>query len=633
MKIPALFSAAAALAAIAPLGAAPVIGFDTRTLSTEFHAEGAAVGDFDRDGAKDVVSGPYIYFGPDFKRSVAIYEPTRFDVRAYSKNFLCYVGELNGDGYDDVVVMGFPGDEGYWFENPKNGTANWKRHVVFKGLDNESPTFADITGDGKPEIVCSYKEQWGYAEPNWSDPTQEWRFTPVSAVIPGMGRFTHGLGLGDVNGDGRMDLLSKDGWLEQPADRRTQPVWKVHPFKFGTGGSQMFAYDFDGDGDNDVLTSLAAHGFGLSWFENTDGKGDAFTEHLIIGEDADTSPTKVAFSQHHSVDMADFDGDGVLDFVTGKRWFAHNGGDPGGMDPGVTYVFRTVRQGGPGKVAFEPVFIHDDSGVGTQVMATDVNGDKLPDVVVGNKKGTFVHLQTRPTADGDGLVPLFDGKTLAGWEGDAKFWRVADGGVVTAESTKDNPLDHNTFLLWRAGRLADFELRLSFRLTGVPDANSGIQFRCQDLGNFKVKGYQADINAAGDYAGVLWDEEGRGLLGPHGVRAVHDKAGNKTETRFADAAAVKAAYKPGDWNDYTIVASGEHITLRLNGVVTTQVIDRTYTARKPDGAPVDDKQPKEERELYGHLALQLHAGGATKVEFKNVRLRALPGAVQPIAQN
>ena len=95
------------------------IVFETLTLSTEFHAEGAAIGDFDRDGANDVVSGPFIYFGPDFKSSTKIYDAPRFDVRSYSKNFLCYVHDISGDGFDDVVVMGFPGEEGYWFENPK----------------------------------------------------------------------------------------------------------------------------------------------------------------------------------------------------------------------------------------------------------------------------------------------------------------------------------------------------------------------------------------------------------------------------------------------------------------------------------------------------------------------------------
>ncbi|MGI8603556.1 MAG: family 16 glycoside hydrolase [Verrucomicrobiales bacterium] len=610
------------------------IVFETLTLSRDFHSEGAAVGDFNKDGIKDVVSGPFIYLGPGFKETVQIYQSQKIDVRSYSKNFLCYVHDLNSDGYDDVIVMGFPGEEGYWFENPQGrfkpgAEGAWKKWVVFQGLDNESPTFRDLTGDGKPEIVCSFREQFGYAEPAWNDPTQPWAFTALSPPIPGMGRFTHGLGIGDVNKDGRQDLLWKDGWWEHPADKRTQPMWPRHDFKFGGGGAQMFASDFDGDGDNDVLTSLAAHAYGLSWFENLDGKGTQFKEHLIVGDKAETSPTRVAFSQHHSIDVADFDGDGVSDFVTGKRWFAHNGGDPGGMDPGVIYWFRTVRKGGAGKVDFEPHFIHDDSGVGTEVMAADMNADNRPDIVVGSKKGTFVHLQRRVPVDVDGFRSLFDGPSLAGWEGDPKYWRVENGTIV-GESTRERPLAHNTFLLWRGGRLADFKLRLKFRLTGVLDANSGVQFRCQDEGNFDVKGYQADIDNAGGYVGVLWDEDGRGPLGPRGLCLEYARDGTKTrEEKIADSAAISKAYKPGEWNEYTITAAGEHIVLKLNGIATTKVVDRAYIDREPNGNPKPN-QPKEERELYGHLALQLHSGGPTKIEWKDIRLKELPGAVEPV---
>jgi hypothetical protein len=609
----------------------PLITFETRVLSTEFHSEGAAAGDFNKDGVRDVVSGPNIFFGPDFKKGTKIYEAPRFDVRTYSRNFIAYVYDVTGDGWDDVKVLGFPGEEAYWFENPQGAEGLWKRHVALNGVDNESPTFVDVNGDKKPEIVCSVGERFGFAEPQWEDPAETWRFTPVSAVIPGMGRFTHGLGLGDVNNDGRVDLMWKSGWMEQPADLRKQPEWTSHEAPFGTGGAQMYAYDFDGDGDSDVLTSMAAHGFGFSWFENLDGGGKQWKEHLIIGDEADTSPSRVAFSQHHALDVADFDGDGVLDFVTGKRWFAHNGSDAGGMDPAVLYWFRTVRGGGAGKVTFEPHFIDDDSGVGTQVMATDVNADGHMDVVVGNKKGTFVHLQQRPAAAADGSLVLHQGDSLDGWTGDRAFWR-AENGVIIGESTAERPLTQNSFLTWGGGKLADFELRLKFRLTGGADANAGIQFRSQSIDNgHGIKGYQADIDNSGNYAGVLWDEHGRGLLGAHGVKVVHDRSGRlKAETRFEEAEKVKMAFQSGGWNEYVITAAGEHITLSLNGVTTTKVIDRTYIDRKPDGAPVNDQQPKEERELHGLLALQLHSGGPTKIEYKDIRLTALPGAVRPV---
>lgn len=466
--------------------------FQRIELSDQFWCEGANAADFNNDGHSDLVAGPWWWEGPDFKKSHEIYAPTAtFKLplgdlttvtvpgyegglghkNTYSDNFFAFPQDFNGDGWMDVLFIGFPGQITSWYENPKGGDGHWTRHAVFMKTDNESPDFQDITGDGKPELICITEGAYGYAAVDWSDPSKPWTWHAISPK-KGYGNFTHGMGVGDVNGDGRKDLLEKEGWWEQPEDSGGQ--WIQHPFDFaGPGGAQMYAYDVNGDGLNDVITSLAAHAFGLAWYEQTKGPdGISFRQHVIMSPDKGKNRYGVKFSEPHAIDLVDMDGDGLKDIVTGKRFWSHGRmGDPDRNDEAVAYWFQLTRSA-DGKVDWVPHLMDNQSGVGTQVVAKDINGDKLPDVLVGNKKGIFILLhgvkkvsdaeyaaaQPKPLPDappaqnfpalGEGGKPLnfdFESGDLTNWtaQGDAFASAPLKGDAVNARR-KDMTSGHHS---------------------------------------------------------------------------------------------------------------------------------------------------------------------------------------------
>ncbi|HYD85735.1 MAG TPA: hypothetical protein VEA63_16825, partial [Opitutus sp.] len=326
------------LAANAHAGVAPYRKID---LNQDFFAEGATFGDLNRDGKADAIAGPFWYEGPDFTRRHELYTPPApFDPLGYSNNFSAFVRDFNADTWPDVLLIGFPGKDASWLENPGAKGGAWRRHHVYEPVDNESPTFGDLLGDGRPVLICMSLGRIGYATPDAQDPTKPWTFHPASP--PGSWHhFTHGLGFGDVNADGRADLLEKDGWWEQPASLDGNPFWKHHRFTFGSG-AHIHVTDVNGDQLPDVITSLNAHGYGLAWFEQTrtaDGAID-FRRHDILSSEAEPKINGVQFSQLHAVTLADIDGDGLDDIVTGKRWWAHGPSkDPEPNAAPVIYAF------------------------------------------------------------------------------------------------------------------------------------------------------------------------------------------------------------------------------------------------------------------------------------------------------
>jgi hypothetical protein len=405
----------ALLATCASVAAAEV-SFTKQTITKDFVAEGCAVADFNHDGHLDVAAGRFIWLGPDFKEKIA-YTPERQNAAGpsktpynaatgYSDYFIQFAYDFNGDGWPDILVYGLPGEPAYVFVNPAGKGGDWERHTLFDVADGESPGLVDVTGDGKPELLCHTSDlvkkggksggQFGFAEIDWKDPLGKARFHAITAKSPAndqkVFKYTHGYGAGDVNGDGRIDILEKDGWYEQPKDPASGEPWKFHPVKFaGHGGAQMYVYDVNGDGRPDVITSENAHGYGLSWFEqNADG---TFTQHKLLGDAKADAPLGVNFSQIHAIELVDVNGDGLKDIVCGKRRWAH--GPKGDVDPNddpVLYWFELKRDG-KGGAAYVPHLIDADSGVGTQFWTGDLNKDGKTDVVVANKHGVFVFTQ------------------------------------------------------------------------------------------------------------------------------------------------------------------------------------------------------------------------------------------------
>jgi uncharacterized protein (TIGR03067 family) len=215
-----------------------------------------------------------------------------------------------------------------------------------------------------------------------------------------------------------------------------------------------------------------------------------------------------------------------------------------------------------------------------------------------------------------GFKPLFNGRDLAGWSGRPQHWSVEEG-AITGRTTKDHPAQGNNFLIWTNGTVGDFELRLSYKI--VPNntngfANSGIQYRSKDFGNFVVGGYQADFEAGQTFSGILYEEKMDAILAQRGQKTVVKTVEGKTKVEVVGSLGksedIQAKIKDKDWNDYLVIAKGNHLQHFINGVPTVDVTDER----------TGGKGAKE-----GLLALQLHAGEPMTVQFKNIRIKTLSG--------
>lgn len=356
--------------------------FKKYTLSTKFKSEGVATADVNKDGKMDVIAGPEWFEAPTWKIH-NIYESKVYDpAKEYCTSFLNITLDVNFDSWEDLIVVGFPGEPGYWYENPKNKEGYWRKHAFLPevGIGNESPAFVDMDGDGRIDILCTDSKAnqlvWLQAPVNKNETT--WHRYPISKTDPVHKKFSHGIGSGDLNKDGNKDIFTKIGWWEAPPDPK-QPDWKFHPGAISEECSQMHAFDVNSDGLMDVI-SASAHKQGIWWQQQSkDANGNiTFT----------TQEISKLFTQSHASVLTDVDNDGYPDLISGKRFFAHNDSnvDPGTHDPAVLYWFKYT----PGKTPyFIPNLVDDSSGAGLNIVATDLNKDKRTDIIIANKKGVF----------------------------------------------------------------------------------------------------------------------------------------------------------------------------------------------------------------------------------------------------
>ena len=376
-------STATAIICLVPsfASAANPIGFERIEIDLHFRSEGVATADVNKDGKQDVVVGDYWYENPGWTAH-EIRKPRKLNRGGYTEAFAVYAKDFNRDGWTDILVIPFHGKDAKWYENPKNKPGHWMERIAFKGTGNETRLYVDLFGDEQPVFLMGVAGHMSWVGVP-ADPTGPWAVHKIDPGKHAAGIYYHGLGVGDINGDKRKDIITPQGWWEQPGDgRKHEGAWAFHKTKLGPSCADMHVADLDGDGRNDVI-STSAHAHGIWWLRQVgDKKEPTFEQHTL----------DKSIKETHSANFVDINGDGRLDLVTGWRFFAHGFRAALAGKPSELAWFDIVTQEGqPPKLTKHTVDMR--SGVGAQFETKDFDGDGRIDIIVSNRKGVFIFKQ------------------------------------------------------------------------------------------------------------------------------------------------------------------------------------------------------------------------------------------------
>jgi hypothetical protein len=336
------------------------------------HAEGITTLDMNGDGFPDILSGAYWYENPGAQGG----DWTQHQFRTVGTHgeFVSDCGEwiidVNHDGFPDLVTTGWISNGIWWYENPGKSASPgtiWQKHFITDSYDTEGGAIGDIDGDGHPDLVFAHYNHSGILWISFAGAK------PEVHHVGGKEQDGHGIGIADIDGDLKADILTPYGWFQNIDAAHDK--WQWHPdWHLGDAGFPILAYDVNHDGKMDIIYGQG-HSYGLYWLEQGGTTGHpTFTPH----------PIDESFSQSHALKLADLDGDGTTYLITGKRYRGHNGGDPGSYDPNVIYAYKI---NGDATFTRIPLSYNGTAGVGTQIIAEDFDKDGDIDIAVAGKLG------------------------------------------------------------------------------------------------------------------------------------------------------------------------------------------------------------------------------------------------------